>query len=139
MPAQAGGVFSIVPAAVPKLALQGAQFHATPDGRSFSKEGNQILDSYSRQAATSFRAIAVAGPLPSKPASHRPENRQRPHVAFLTLDESQHGRSPRADEGVPEGGKSALTGGWAPTTKPKPALLRNNSRIPSSPRTHSPG
>ena len=130
-------VFSVVPAVVPKLALQGAQLRATPDARSFSKEGNQIVDSYSRQAATSFRAIAVAGPLPSKPASHQPENRHRPHVAFLALDEAQHGHS--TDEGVSEGGQSALTGVWAPTTKPKPALLRNNSRILSSPRTHSPG
>ena len=124
------GVFSVVPTPVPKLALQGAQLGGLPDARNFSTVGNQILDSYSKQAAS--RAAPFAS---SSQATPRSEDRQRIQVEMLTREGHSVQTAPVDDAG----GQPALQGAWFPSTKAKPALMRNYSKISSSPRTHSPG
>ena len=133
------GVFSVVATPVPKLGLQGEQVGVPPDARNFSKAGNQILDSYSKQAATS-KAVPIAGTALALPTqtSPRTENQQRLYVEVLSDNALQRGHSVHTAL-VDDGTVASFQGAWAPSLKTKPALLRSNPKIPSSPRTHSPG
>ena len=143
--------FTVAPAKVPKLGLQGLRCAGPSSPRSFSLEGNRIVDGYWRQEST--------GPIDvdSSPRTPGPEDNvlllgdpERSHTEFLTLSDSpiadeanqrpQTAR-PSAAADKTEQKRTAIHGAWAPTTRHRPALMRDchTARIPSSPRTHSPG
>jgi len=137
--------YTVASAKVPKMGLMGLQVGSEPT-RGFSKEGHDILESYTRQASdvsVTFRAAESSTPGAGCPLTAIVMD--NPQVEFLTpttsplqsADGRPHTSRPylsSVDESVP-----AVWGAWMPSTKSKPPLLRNNPRMTTSPRTDSQG
>jgi hypothetical protein len=141
--------YTVAPAAVPKLGLQGTQCE-TGRQQGLSKQGHDILDSYTRQvtsARTWREAPAPAGP--SGAAAALTQRDHAPHVEFLppaaspAVRRRAHtaaGRPGPVVDALERGdAAAAVWRSWAPSPRHKPALLRDNAHRPTSPRVHSPG
>jgi hypothetical protein len=141
------GTFTVVPTPVPKLGLKGVHYGATPP-RSFSKEGNRIIDSYC--PPTSPRRPTTGSSLASNQEASislaeaaSPGRLESPVIDFITVSSSpppQQQRRPHTSRPSSKDAtenKPIIWGAWAPTIKNKPPLLRETPRLPVSPRTHS--
>ncbi len=141
--------YTVAPAAVPKLGLLGTQCE-TGRQQGLSKQGHDILDSYTRQVASARTWREAPAPArPSVAAAALTHRDQAPHVEFLPPAASPAVRRrahtaatrPAPVVDMPETGDAAAAvwSSWAPSPRHKPALLRDNARRPTSPRMHSPG
>jgi len=133
------GTFTVVATTVPKLGLMGMPLVAPSSLQALSKESAQILEGYSviSQSQTARPSLVASAQLN---ACVGPEV-VGPHVEFLSLPDSHSpprrphtSRTYKEDENA-----SPVRGAWAPCARHNPPLFRSHSRLPTSPRSHSPG
>jgi hypothetical protein len=141
--------YTVAPAAVPKLGLQGMQCE-TGRAQGLSLKGQDILECYTRQLATARTWREAPAPT-EHPTAALTQREHAPHSEFLPLplqtSAAARQRHPRAATSRPgpsletpeNGDAAAVWGAWTPNTRHKPALLRINAHRPTSPRLHSPG
>jgi len=131
------GTFTVVATTVPKLGLMGMPLVAPSSLQALSKESAQILEGYSgiSQSQTARPSLVASAQLNACVGSEV----VGPHVEFLSLPDSHSPpRRPHTSRTYKENA-SPIRGAWAPCARHKPPLFRSHSRVPTSPRSHSPG